>query len=332
MSYLPSIKISISSVMGFVIIFTYQLFMHASGQVTKTPNDCTFEVGKLTKTINNAIISFPSPTPSHLPPSILKLSTEQHLDSKQIGIRNQPDSFENSAGLVKDLYTDLPFPQILFASVRPINHTEVQQYVSMFEAYAEATRKVAAKLVSDEAAVLFNSAKYYQLHISSFAANYSSFERTSVVLSHLKNLSNKIKGRAFESLVHIILLRKHYSVIASGISSQKMFKRIFELEIYKRENVEIDIVAVKDGITYLIETKSFKPIDNEYLQQEIESTSLQIQARRSLLQRVKKVDSIRLMVIAHFNLGEEVRKTWVDSGADAIHFVRKNFLDDFNSY
>lgn len=101
--------------------------------------------------------------------------------------------------------------------------------------------------------------------------------------------------------------------------------------IYGKEklDIEIDVIATKDGLTYLVETKSIKPLGNEHLAMQIKSVSRQMTSRKM---RLPSNSNVRNIIVAHFNLGEEVRAEWLEAGADEVYYLRREYLDDFELY
>lgn len=235
-------------------------------------------------------------------------------------------SLEHSAGAVKD-FLRVPFPRHKYKEARPIHPSEVQKIVSHYYDYVFIFKQFSQTLKDEERQILAPAFRFFMDRIDAFVAGYGPFESTSFILNRLNSLSNQIKGIAFERMIAVLLLRKGYSTVTIDESA----KRKILNAIYGKEklDIEIDVIATKDGLTYLVETKSIKPLGNEHLAMQIKSVSRQMTSRKM---RLPSNSNVRNIIVAHFNLGEEVRAEWLEAGADEVYYLRREYLDDFELY
>lgn len=238
---------------------------------------------------------------------------------------------ENGAGYIKDLYS-LPFPRFQYLEARAIAVEDVEAALNSYIAYANAVDAHAHTLLNQEKTLLLELAQFIRKATTDFAKNYSSFLKTSEALPKIIAFNNNIKGHDFETAIAITLIRQGFSNITVGASLRKFVIANMHEKVLHSEDTEVDIFAEKDNEPYLIEIKSLKPTDNIYLEKEIESARKQIEKRDQLLRKIGIRSKMKIIVIQHFNLGEEVRTQWLKAGADHVFFLRKDYLDDFNSY
>lgn len=235
-------------------------------------------------------------------------------------------SLEYSAGAVKD-FLRVPFPRYKYEEARPIHPSEVQAIASRYYDYVVIFEQFSQTLKEEERQVLAPAGRFFRDRIDAFVAHYGAFESTSSVLNRLNSLSNQIKGIAFERMAAVLLLRRGYSTVTiDEPSKRKILNSIYGK---KKWDIEIDVIATKDGLIYLVETKSIKPLGNEHLEMQIKSVSRQMAARRM---RLPLNNNVRNIILAHFNLGEDVRAEWLEAGANEVYYLRRDYLDDFELY
>ncbi len=239
--------------------------------------------------------------------------------------------FENGAGLIKDLYA-LPFPRFQYLEARAIAVSDVETALNAYLTYANAVEALAHTLPKQEQTLLLKHAQFIKQATADFAKTYSSFSKTSEAISRIISFSNKIKGHDFETAMAIALIRQGFTNVTVGASIRDFIIVNMHENIARRDETEVDIFAEKNGESYLVEIKSLKPTEHTYLEKEIENAKKQIERRDQLLKKTGIRSKMKIIVIQHFHIGEEVRAEWLKAGADHVFFFRKEYLDDFNSY
>ncbi|MBK7844447.1 MAG: restriction endonuclease [Bdellovibrionales bacterium] len=246
------------------------------------------------------------------------------LNSKPAELRSL--SLEYSAGAVKD-FLGVPFPRLKYKEARAIHSSEVKEIVSRYYDYVFVFNQFSQTLKDEERQILAPAFRIFMDRIDSFVSQYGPFESTSSILNRLNTLSNQLKGIAFERMIAVLLLRMGYSTVTIDESAKR--KILNAIYGKKKLDIEIDVIATKDGLTYLVEAKSIKPLGNEHLAMQIKAVSRQMTSRKM---RLPLNNHVRNIVIAHFNVGEDVRAEWLEAGADEVYYIRRNYLDDIDLY
>lgn len=241
---------------------------------------------------------------------------------------NSPSDLKDSIrlGLVKDFYEALPeFPRIKFNSIRPIQPIEVQSFLDELALHSKQIRRF-AETVTDptEKRLLIEYSEYTIEQVRSFVKMYDSFQITSLVLDHLVMMSNLLKGRGFEVLIGALLRR-------SGFEGIRMNQNLRSKDLGVRE---VDFIAYKDGIQYVFEVKTIKPEEFDesgYYHKKIDSILSQLR-KLSVAIPQSENKGAKLVVIFHFNLGNDVKQKLIESGADEVIFLRRKYMDDWSQY
>ena len=246
---------------------------------------------------------------------------------------------EYSAGRVADLYNNLPMVRLEEFPPRNLHSSEVQAQLDRFVLHLNTLTSVTHQLRSEEQIGFLQALEKERHLIQSFATNYSSFFETSHVHKTLLYLSNQVKGATFEGLVYVLLNRSGFDSIQIGLSKRALAAhyhiRMQDMNSKIPQHLEIDFVASKSGQTFWFEVKSVKP-------DTISSGPWADKEKASMLEQIKKLvlvrnsmglaQSVQIVHLSHFNLGESFRAEALAAGADDVVFLRRAYLDELSTY
>lgn len=158
-----------------------------------------------------------------------------------------------------------------------------------------------------------------------FARNYNDFESTSQTLNKLKRLSNDIKGRAFEALVQLLLVRSGFDILGTNISlgGLRSILGVNGPKIYKKE--EFDIVASLSGVFYVFELKSISPT-SQGMERTIKNFERQTSRQSVEMYNIGIREKVKFIGLTHFNIGIEDDDL---PGVDNHIYLREGYDDIF---
>lgn len=234
-----------------------------------------------------------------------------------------------SAGTIKDItYIQnslTPFPQIN----RTLTLDKIQFIVKDFEDLAERIRNLSTQLPSEESEILIHV--YYKVSslLKTYKSNVNRKDDLAKKRSHLIQLSNVIKGAYFEGLIGILLIKNQFENIETNSYVYRLLafsnkdSKLIDPEDYQyvrsRRNTELDFIAHKDGINYIIEVKSFTPDpSNPFLLSSLEGLRKQVQIRKKILSALELNQTWRVLVIFHYGIGEDLESEFL-SDADSVY-------------
>lgn len=242
--------------------------------------------------------------------SLLNTSSEHEVVLKNL-----------KASIVSDAYQKLDFPHFIYNNSRPIKTSEVQEVLNFFYRYYLDSLSYANGLPPEEYKIFSKVASDYLKMLELFAANYNDFDLTSSKISKLRLLSNGIKGRAFEALVQLILVRSDFEIIGTNMSLEALrgFLKVKGPKLNFKE--EFDIVARHSGVVYVFELKSISPTSNN-----IEKTIIDFEKQTSRqsegLVKLGLRDRIKFIGLSHFDIGVSAESL---PGLDGFIYLREGY-------
>ncbi|HND84176.1 MAG TPA: hypothetical protein PLU50_00145 [Pseudobdellovibrionaceae bacterium] len=238
-----------------------------------------------------------------------------------------------------DLYNNLPMVRLEEFPPRNLHSSEVQAQLDRFVLHLNTLTNFAHQLPPEERIGFLQSVENERLFLQSFATNYSSFFETSHIQNGLLSLRNQVRGAAFEGLVYVLLKRSGFDSIQIGLNKRALADHYHIPTDFMHPKIpsqlEIDFVASKSGQTFWFEVKNVKP-------DTISAVPWADKERASMLEQMRKLalvrnsmglgHSVRVVLLAHFNLGESFRAEALAAGADEVVYLRRAYLDELSTY
>lgn len=213
------------------------------------------------------------------------------------------------------------FPRIEFFHARPIRHSEIVIILNKFIQHSQKIRRYSLTLSGLERSEVEAFADFILDQVELFSRNHDAFSQTSEILTKLKGMSSRIKGRGFETLVWVLLSRSGFSEISHGI----------EIRLADGTFVEIDVMAQQGNQWYVFELKNIHP-DARNDQMWLMQVEKKIEQQVAKLKALKLARSIqveggepKVVVLLHFFLGEAFADKVLDLGADQVIHLHREF-------
>lgn len=254
-----------------------------------------------------------------------------------------------TAGIIKDIYNLFPsYPELHFPA-RPLQPSEINQYFDKFWIHLDRIEKVIPSLPHQDGGIFTSVILFLRSSMKGIHESTSSFESTSSIHHRIQFISNMVKGFLFEALAVVFLRRHGFELIELGVSIHDLERETKQL-LNHRENFvlnqlsfesqpassSIDLLAVKNHMVYWVEMKSIKPIvpaeKQLFTEKTIDGMIQQVEERVELRSKLRLQGKVKIVSLIHFSLGEHVRQRLLNAGADEVIYIRKEYLDDVNSY
>ena len=221
---------------------------------------------------------------------------------------------------------------------RNSTHEDILEIIEEFRAFANHVRQNALTLDDLTQNLLFHFAEEVEAEMDRFSIWYNEFRNTWELYkttSGIVGAASRVKAYYFEAKVGYLLARSGFQSVRNSITLGELRQDFGDEDSLTHEEkkfladraiTEIDFIASKDGVNYLIELKSYLPIMNKRFFTNMGKTQTQMKKRNEYLKVLGLESTWKTMLIFEYEIDPSVMRQHFDELVD-VHFGLMPFTD-----